>query len=249
MNKLNNKIALITGGDSGIGFATARKFLENGAQVLLTSYDEEGLEKAAMELGDGVHTFICDVRDLDQIDALKQFTEETFGGVDILFANAGIAKFAPFEEMPEELFDDTFAINVKGLYFTTQKLLPILNDQASIILMGSINAHTGMPGASVYAASKASVVCLAKNIGREVVDRGIRVNAISPGPVDTPIYHKLGFSGDEYSEFREGLEGQIPLQRFAQPEEIANSVLFFASEDSSFATGSELIVDGGMINF
>ncbi|MBN2730856.1 MAG: SDR family oxidoreductase [Balneolaceae bacterium] len=246
MKKLENKTALITGGNSGIGFTTAQTFIENGADVIITGRNSKKLEEAAKMLGDHAHFIKADSANLDDINHLAESVRHHFEAIDVLFLNAGVAKFAPITDISEELYDYNFDINVKGIFFTLQKLLPLINKNGSVIINGSVNAHMGMPGSSIYAASKAAVLSFARTISAEVNDRGIRVNAISPGPVATPIYSKMGASEEEMNEMAGAIQQQIPMGRFGNPDEIANAALFFASADSSFILGSELVVDGGM---
>jgi NAD(P)-dependent dehydrogenase (short-subunit alcohol dehydrogenase family) len=245
MGKLEGKVALITGGNSGIGRATAKEFKEQGARVVITGRDQQTLDEAAREIGGDVLAVRADTSSLAEIDKLFAAVKEKFGRVDVLFVNAGIAKFTPLEAVTEELFDAIMDINFKGAYFTIQKALPLLNDNASIILNTSINAHIGMPNSSVYAASKAALITLARTLSADLVGRGIRVNAVSPGPVVTPIFGRLGLPPDALEETANNIREQVPMKRFGRPEEIAKTVLFLASSDSSFLLGTEIIADGG----
>ncbi|WP_415327667.1 SDR family oxidoreductase [Chryseobacterium sp. MMS23-Vi53] len=244
MKNLENKVAIVTGGNSGIGLATAAELSSKGAKVIITGRDKESLAQAEADLN--VKGILADQTDLKSIDSLVEQVSSQFGKVDILFLNAGIAAFAPVDSASEEHFDSIMNVNVKGVYFTIQKLLPILNDGASIILNTSVNAHLGMPNSSVYAASKAAVLSLNKVFAVELALRKIRVNAVSPGPVETPLYGKLGLSNEEVEGFGTVLGEKILLKRFAQSSEIAKTVSFLASDDSSFITGTEIIVDGGL---
>ncbi|PYS92560.1 MAG: short-chain dehydrogenase [Acidobacteria bacterium] len=246
MGKLAGKVAVITGGNSGIGLATAKEFSEQGARVVITGRDQRTLDAAAREIGGDVLAVRSDASSLAEIDELFAAVQEKFGQIDVLFVNAGVGKFAPVEAVTEELFDGIMDINFKGAYFTIQKALPLLNDNASIILNTSINAHIGMPNSSVYAASKAALITLARTLSAELVGRGIRVNAISPGPVTTPIFGRLGLPPEELEETAKNIQAQVPMKRFGRPEEIAKTVLFLASADSSFLLGTEIIADGGM---
>lgn len=246
MGKLEGKVAVVTGGNSGIGRATAKEFKEQGARVVISGRDQQTLDEAAQEIGGDVLAVRADTSSLAEIDKLFAAVKEKFGHVDVLFVNAGIGKFAPLEAVTEELFDQIMDINFKGAYFTIQKALPLLNDNASIILNTSINAHIGMPNSSVYAASKAALITLARTLSAELVGRGIRVNAVSPGPVTTPIYGRLGLSPEVLDETAKNILAQIPMKRFGRPEEIAKTVLFLASSDSSFLLGTEIVADGGM---
>ncbi|RVT78245.1 SDR family oxidoreductase [Flavobacterium sufflavum] len=244
MNKLSNKIAIVTGGNSGIGYAAAKDFKENGAKVIITGRNEQATFKAAQELG--VTGIVSDQSDLKSIDSLVDEVKSKFGKIDIVFLNAGLAAFAPLDQASEEHYDAIMNVNVKGVYFTLQKLLPILNDGASVVLNTSINASVGMPNSSVYAASKAALLSLNRVFATELAPRKIRINAISPGPVETPLYGKLGLNQEEVDGFGKILGEKILLKRFGQAEEIAKSVTFLASSDASFITGTELIVDGGL---
>jgi NAD(P)-dependent dehydrogenase (short-subunit alcohol dehydrogenase family) len=246
MGKLEGKVAVITGGNSGIGLATAKEFKEQGARVVITGRDQQTLDEAKREIGGDVLAVRSDASSLTDIDKLFAAVKEEFGHIDVLFVNAGVGKFVPVEDVTEEMFDSIMDINFKGAYFTIQKALPFLNDNASIILNTSINAHIGMPNSSVYAASKAALITLARTLSAELVGRGIRVNAVSPGPIATPILNRLGLPPEALEETRNSLTDQIPMKRFGRPEEIAKTVLFLASTDSSFLLGTEIVADGGM---
>jgi NAD(P)-dependent dehydrogenase (short-subunit alcohol dehydrogenase family) len=244
MNNLSNKVAVVTGGNSGIGYAAAAELIAQGAKVVITGRNKESVEKAATELG--ATGIVSDQSKLDQIDQLALAVKEQFGKVDILFLNAGMAAFSPVETATEEHYDALMNLNVKGVYFTVQKFIPILNDGASIIFNTSVNAVLGVADSSVYAASKAAVLSFNKVLARELASRKIRVNAISPGPVATPLYGKLGLEQEQVDGFGTALGAKILLNRFGRPEEIANVVRFLASDDSSFITGTEITVDGGL---
>jgi NAD(P)-dependent dehydrogenase (short-subunit alcohol dehydrogenase family) len=246
MGKLEGKVAVITGGNSGIGLATAKEFKEQGAQVVITGRDQQTLDEAKREIGGDVLAVRSDTSSLTQIDKLFAAVKEKFGRIDVLFVNAGVGKFAPVEAVTEELCDSIMDINFKGAYFTIQKALPLLSDNASIILNTSINAHIGMPNSSVYAASKAALITLARTLSAELVGRGIRVNAISPGPITTPIFNRLGLPPEALEETEKSIREQVPMKRFGRPEEIAKTALFLASSDSSFLLGTEIVADGGM---
>ena len=246
MGKLEGKVAVITGGNSGIGRATAKEFKEQGARVVITGRNQQTLDEVAREIGGEVLAVRADTSSLAEIDKLFAAVKEKFGRIDVLFVNAGIGKFAPLEAVTEELFDSIMDINFKGAYFTIQKALPLLNDNASIILNTSINAHIGMPNSSVYSASKAALITLARTLSAELVGRGIRVNAVSPGPVATPILERLGLPPEALEETANNILEQVPMKRFGRPEEIAKTVLFLASSDSSFLLGTEIVADGGM---
>jgi NAD(P)-dependent dehydrogenase (short-subunit alcohol dehydrogenase family) len=244
MKNLENKVAIVTGGNSGIGYAAAADLAAKGAKVIVTGRNKESLSKAEIELN--VTGIVADQSDLKSIDNLVEEVKAKFGKVDILFLNAGVASFAPLELAPEDHYDTIMNVNTKGVYFTVQKLLPILNDGASIIFNTSINAHVGMPNSSVYAASKAAVLSFNKVFAVELAPRKIRVNAVSPGPVETPLYGKLGLQKEEVDGFGAVLGEKILLKRFAQSSEIAKTVSFLASDDSSFITGTEIVIDGGL---
>lgn len=246
MKKLEGKVAVVTGGNSGIGLATAREFQQQGAKVVITGRDQQTLDDAKRELGHDVLAVRSDTSRLADIDKLFAVVREKLGKIDVLFINAGVGKFVPLESVTEEFFDSIMDINFKGAYFTIQKALPLLNDNASIVLNASINAYLGMPNTSVYAASKAALITLARTLSAELVDRGIRVNVVSPGPVATPIFGKLGIAADALDEVVKNVQTQVPMKRFGRPEEIAKTVLFLASDDSSFLLGTEIVADGGM---
>lgn len=248
MDRLSGKRALITGGTTGIGLETARQFLREGARVMITGNNPANLETARKELGSGVTTVASNAADAGAQKALAEKARDTFGALDVLFINAGMVKMRPIEQMDEAAFDDSFGINVKGPYFLIQALLPVFANPASIVLNGSVNAHIGMPNTSVYAATKAALVSLARTLSGELIDRGIRINAVSPGPIATPLYGKLGFKENELKQVSAAIQGQVPAKRFGSPYEIASAVVFFASDESAFTIGSELLVDGGMSN-
>jgi len=246
MGKLEGKVAVITGGNSGIGLATAKEFKEQGARVVITGRDQKTLDEAKREIGGDVLAVRSETSSLTEIDKLFNVVKEKFGKIDVLFVNAGVGKFAPVEAVTEEVFDSIMNINFKGAYFTIQKALPLLNDNASIVLNASINANIGMANSSVYAASKAALITLSRTLSAELVGRGIRVNVVSPGPVTTPILGRLGLTPDVLEETMKSIEAQVPMKRFGRPEEIAKTVLFLASSDSSFLLGTEIVADGGM---
>jgi NAD(P)-dependent dehydrogenase (short-subunit alcohol dehydrogenase family) len=244
MKILANKVAVVTGGNSGIGYATAKEFADKGAQVIITGRNQESVTKAAHELG--ATGIVSDQNNLAQIDNLAAEIKAKFGKIDILFLNAGVATFSPVTTATEAHFDGVMDSNVKGVYFTVQKFIPLLNDGASIVFNTSVNAVLGMPGSSVYSASKAAIISFNRILAQELAPRGIRVNAVSPGPVVTPLYGKLGLKNEELDGMGQLLTNRILLKRFAQPEEIANVVRFLASADASFITGTEITVDGGL---
>jgi NAD(P)-dependent dehydrogenase (short-subunit alcohol dehydrogenase family) len=246
MNRLQNKIAVITGGNSGIGFETAKEFIAEGAQVIITGRNKASLDKAVQELGNKAQAVVSDVADFTALKSLGKQVAAIAPRIDIVFINAGVAKFSPIETADEAHFDEQFNINVKGSFFTIQQLLPLVNKGGSIILNTSINAHIGMANASVYSASKAAQLTFIRTLSAELLPRQIRVNAISPGPVATPLYNKLGLAQDVLEQTANGIKGQVPLGRFGTPNEIARIAVFFASDESSFVLGAELIASGGM---
>jgi NAD(P)-dependent dehydrogenase (short-subunit alcohol dehydrogenase family) len=245
MNKLEGKIALITGGNSGIGLATAKQFVNEGAHVFITGRRDPELAVAVSEIGRNVTGVRGDVSNLGDLDRLfAQITREK-GKLDIVFANAGMAKYAALGKITEELYDLTFDINVKGLLFTVQKALPLLPDGASIILNASIVASKGLSSNSVYSATKAAVRSFARTWTTDLKSRRIRVNAVSPGSTDTPGLSDLLASGEAGQERLKMISNTVPLGRLGRPDEIAKAVVFLASDDSSYITGTELFVDGG----
>lgn len=246
MGKLDGKAAVITGGSSGIGYATAQAFRDEGAQVIIAARSADALAAAERELGAGVIAVVADIR--NEADRVRLFREvgERFGRVDVLFANAGIGRFSALGETSESLFDEVMDTNFKGLFFTLQAALPLLSDGASIILNGSVNAHVGFANASVYSASKAAVHSLARTLSAELAPRGIRVNTLNIGPVETPLYGKLGLPAEAVQGFAQTVGARLPIKRFGQPGEIARAAVFLASADSTFVVGSELTTDGGL---
>lgn len=244
MSNLSGKTAVVTGGNSGIGYATAAKFKADGANVIITGRSAERVQAAAKELG--VKGIVADVADLSALDDLVGQVKSEFGQLDILFVNAGIFAPAPVGQNTEEMFDTQMGINFKGAVFTIEKLLPVLKDGASIINLSSINAYTGMPNTAIYAASKAALNAYTRTAATELAPRKIRVNSVNPGPVATPIFGKTGMPEAQSNDFAAAMQNRIPLKRFGQPEDIANLVAFLASDDASFITGSEYNIDGGM---
>jgi NAD(P)-dependent dehydrogenase (short-subunit alcohol dehydrogenase family) len=246
--KLHNKVAVITGGNSGIGLAIAREFKSNGAKVVIFGRSQRTLDQAAQTLCEDVLAVQGDVRKMQDLGHLFDETAKTFGKVDVLVANAGIAKFAPIQSMPEELFDELSDILFKGLFFTVQKALLHMRDGASIILVGSADSDKlGRSGTSIYSAAKAAVRSLARSMAVELLPRGIRVNVLSPGMTDTPIISREGGPpGMTPEQLAAVITSTIPLRRRGTPEEMAKAALFLASADSSYCLGSEIVVDGGM---
>lgn len=247
MGQLDNKIALVTGASTGIGLGIAERFVKEGATVYITGRRENELKAAAERLGDRAVPVRGDVSDLDDIDRLVAGIRDRAGRLDILVANAGGGELARLGDITEEDYDRTFAINVKGIVFTTQKALPLLDRGGSIILLASTNASKGVPAMSVYSATKAAIRSLARSWAGELAERGIRVNAVSPGPVETPGI--LSLAGDNPAARRrltESLIAQVPLGRMGRADEVAALALFLASDESSFSTGGEFFVDGGL---
>jgi NAD(P)-dependent dehydrogenase (short-subunit alcohol dehydrogenase family) len=245
MSKLKGKTAVITGGNSGIGFATAKVFLREGAKVIITGRNEKSVQDAVQELGKNAFGIVSDAGKMSDLNSLKQKVEQISPVVDILFANAGVGLFALFQHTTEEIFDSNMDINFKGAYFTIQKLLPLVADGSSIILNSTIILHSGMETTTAYAASKGAVLSFSKTLAIELAGRQIRVNSISPGPINTPIYSKMGMPEEALKEFAAGVMAKVPLKRFGESEDVANAALFLASSESSFMTGTELFVDGG----
>src|SRR5213080_968294 len=245
MGKLEGKIALITGGNGGIGLATAKQFVNEGAYVFITGRREQELAAAVKEIGRNVTGVQGDVSNLGDLDRLFAHIGREKGKLDIVFANAGVAKYAPLGAITEELYDSIFDINVKGLLFTVQKSLPLLRDGGSIILNASIVASKGLSSNSVYSATKAAVRSFARTWTTDLKDRRIRVNAVSPGPINTPGLSELLASSETGEQRKKMISTTVPLGRSGRPEEIAKRVGFLASDDASYITGVELFVDGG----
>ena len=246
MNRLEGKVAVITGGNSGIGLATARRFAEEGAHVFITGRRQNELDAAVRQIGKQATGVQGDVSNLADLDRLYATVKREKGRIDVVFANAGGGSLAPLGAISEEHFDTTFSSNVKGLLFTVQKALPLLRDGGSIILNASIAGSKGLEGFSVYSATKAAVRSFARSWTVDLKARKIRVNAISPGPIDTPGINSLGLSEQQIEEFKKNMVGSVPLGRMGDADEIAKAALFLASDDSSYVTGVELFVDGGM---
>ena len=245
MGKLDGRIALITGGNSGIGLATAKRFVNEGAYVFITGRRDTELAAAVKQVGHDVTGVQGDVSNLGDLDRLFAQIRQEKGRLDIVFANAGIAKYAPFGTITEEFYHSIFDINVKGVLFTVQKALPLMPDGASIILNASIVGSKGLPSNSVYSATKAALRSFARTWTTDLKDRRIRVNAVSPGTIDTPGLSDLLASSAAGEQRKKMISGSVPLGRFGTPDEIAKAVMFLASDDSSYVTGTELFVDGG----
>jgi len=246
LKRLENQVAVITGGNSGIGLATAKAFIEEGAKVVIFGRDQKSLDATAETLGENAIAVKGDVTSDVDLDNLYVTTTKRFGKVDIIFANAGVAEFIPLDAIPDEHIDKLFDINVKGVLKTVKCSLSSLNDNASIVLTTSgANTIAMEGGASVYSATKAAVRSFARTFSRELIDRGIRVNAVSPGPISTPIFGRMGLPEEVADNIEDQLATLVPLKRAGKPSEIADSVVFLASKESSYIVGAELVVDGG----
>ncbi len=244
--KLQNKVAVITGGNSGIGLATAKEFIEQGASVIITGRNETALKEAVTELGAKARYIVSDAGKIEHNLAIaKQMQDNGLKKIDILFYNAGVAQFAPVADMSVDMYEANTNINFRGAFFTVQNLLPLFNEGSSIILNSSILATGTMSGNSAYGASKAALLSLGKTLAVELAVKKIRVNIISPGAISTPIYNKLGMGEEELGAFAASFIPKIPMARFGEAIEIAKAATFLASTDSSYVTGAELLVDGG----
>lgn len=245
--KLEGKIGLITGGSSGIGLATAKRFVAEGAQVVITGRRKETVEAAAKEIGSAATGIQADASNLQDLDRLYAQIKNQHGRLDILFANAGIGEFATIDQITEAHFDKTFDTNVKGVVFTVQKALPLIPDGGTIVLNASIVSIKGMPAFGVYSATKAALRSFARTWTNELKTRQIRVNVVSPGPIDTPGVNGLAQTEEQAQQIKAGLVSQVPLGRMGEADEIAKVVVFLASDDASFVAGVELFADGGMV--
>ena len=245
MKRLEGKVAVVTGGNSGIGLAAAKRLREEGARVAISGRSRKTLDEAIKYIGDGTLAVQADVSKMQEIDTLFEAVAQKFGKIDILFANAGIAEFAPFESTSEQKYDEMFDINAKGAYFTVQKALPHLNDGASVILNTSVVSHQGIPNGSVYAATKAAMRSFVRSLAGELLGRKIRVNAVAPGPIATPIISRQGIPQPQLDEITKQLAESVPMKRLGTPEEVAGAVAFLASSDASYVTGVEIDVSGG----
>lgn len=244
--KLEGKVALITGGTTGIGFAAAKRFSDEGATVILTGRNPETLEAARAELGSKVQVIASDASKEEDIKALYATVAKEHGKIDVLFLNAGIARFAPWEQHSLEDFEQMFAVNVTGPWLAIKHGIPVLRDGASVIATTSVVNQMGTPGGSAYAATKAALEQLVRTAAAELSPRGIRVNAVSPGPIETPIFAKMGMPQAQLDQMAQDFQGKVALGRFGKPEEVANVALFLASDESSFVQGQEFAVDGGI---
>jgi NAD(P)-dependent dehydrogenase (short-subunit alcohol dehydrogenase family) len=246
MNKLKNKVAVITGGNAGIGFATAKEFIAQGAKVIITGRNKELIDEAVHQLGSNAIGIVSNVLKVKDIESLVAEVKELYGQINILFVNAGVFYPTPIGQITEEGFDEQIGINLKGAIFTVEKFLPILSEGASIINLSSVNAYTGMSNTAVYAASKAALNAYTRTASTELASRNIRVNSVNPGPIATGIFGKSGLTDEMIQGFAKAMQDRVPLKRFGQPEDVAKLVAFLASDDSSFITGAEYNIDGGI---
>ena len=240
--KLQDKVALITGGTTGIGLAAAKVFHAEGARVFVTGRSEAGIAEARKQLPPEVEVLPSDAADLADVQALARTLKTRAGRIDVLFVNAGIARFLPIENVTPQGFDEQFGINVRGAYFTIQQILPLMSSGGSIVLTTSVAADLGMASTSVYSATKAALSSLARTLANELAPRGIRVNEVSPGPIETPIFGKIGLTAEQV----DGMSALVPLKRLGTAEEVARAALFLASADSSFLLGAKVRIDGGL---
>jgi NAD(P)-dependent dehydrogenase (short-subunit alcohol dehydrogenase family) len=247
--RFEGQVVLVTGGNSGLGLEAARAFAAEGAEVVISGRDRAKLDAAVAEIGPKATGVVADVSSVRNIAALMGEIARSKGHIDVLFANAGIARFAPVESVSEADWEELMGTNLKGLYFTVQQALPLMRQGGAIVLNASLAASKGVPNASVYSASKAAVRSLGRSLGAELVDRGIRVNVVSPGPIDTPIFETFATGADEVAATKRQWAGDNPMKRFGKPAEVARAVLFLASAEASYITGSELAVDGGAASF
>ena len=241
----NGRVAVVTGGNSGIGLGVAKAYAREGASIVITGRDQKTLQAAAEEIGPGTLAIKSDATKISDIENAMSMIREQFGRIDALFVNAGVGKFIPIDEVTESFFDEIFNVNVKGVFFTVQKALPLMRSGSAIVLNASINGHKATPNTTVYGASKAAVISLAKNLSIELVERGIRVNSISPGPIESAILSR-DLSAEELQQTKDWIVSQVPMKRFGKPEEIAAAVLYLTSPESGFVIGADLIIDGGM---
>ena len=245
--RLADKVAFITGGNSGIGLATAILFSEQGAKVVITGRNQDSLDAAKAQIPGEVLALQANVNDLSDLSLAFDRAEQAFGKIDIVFANAGVGKFAPLEQTTEDVYDEMMETNVKGLFFTVQKALPHLSSGASVILSGSFLSQVGVPNTSVLSATKAAVSSLGKSLAAELITQGIRVNTLSPGYIATPFAARSGLPEEALNGLVESALASTPLKRFGKPEEMAQAALFLASEESSYLVGSEILADGGVV--
>jgi NAD(P)-dependent dehydrogenase (short-subunit alcohol dehydrogenase family) len=244
--KLNNKVAVITGGSSGIGLATAKLFAQQGAKVAITARNQAKLDKAVAEIGSGAIGIQGDVASLADLSRLFKTVGDKLGKIDVLIANAAVYILAPLADYTEEMFDKTIDANVKGTFFTVQKALPYLNDGASVVLLSSTVNEKGIPNHAAYAASKAAIRSFARSFSAEFLDRKIRVNTLAPGPIDTPVFESVTTNAEEARAMADAMGQFTPVKRLGTPEEAAAAALYLASDDSAFMLGAELLLDGGL---
>ncbi len=244
--KLKGKVAVITGGNSGIGLAIAKDYAAQGASVVISGRNKKTLDEAAASIGNDTLAVQGDVSNLADLDSLFQKVAERHKTIDILVANAGIAAFTPIDQVSEKAFDEISDINFKGLFFTVQKAVPLLNKGASVILVSSIANQVGMNTFSVYSATKAAVRSLSRTLSAELLPKGIRVNTLSPGPIETPLFDRMGMTKEMQTDFGKQITSKVPMGRFGSSEEMAKAATFLASSDSSYVAGAEIVADGGM---
>ncbi len=245
MEKQSNKVAVVTGGSSGIGLATTKELIAEGAKVIITGRNQIAVESTAKEIG--ATGFVSDQSNLSNIDALTTMVKTQFGKIDILVINAGVYSIVPFESVSESSYDSSMNINVKGVFFTLQKFVPLLNEGASVILISSVGAYSApAPAHSVYSATKAAINSLVRSISFELAPKRIRVNAVCPGPTETPIFGKVGLPREALQQMAGAIQNKIPVKRFGAPSDIAKLISFISSDDASFITGSEYVIDGGI---
>lgn len=249
MNTTTQRIALVTGATTGIGFAVARKLAAEGAIVIGTGVNAERIKAAQEQLGDGVRLLEADFSDAGAVKRVIDLVRREHGRLDVLVANAGIGLVAPLEQVTEADVDRLFAVNFKGTFFAVQQAAPLMDRGASIVLTTSFLNETGTPGFSVLSATKAAIRSLARTLGAELAPRGIRVNAVSPGPISTPFHGKVGLSAEQLKQAAADIEAAVPLGRFGEADEVADAVIYLAGKASSFVTGTELVVDGGLSQF
>lgn len=247
MSNLKNKTALITGGTSGIGFATAQEFISQGARVIITGRTQATLDKAVEKLGAASKGIVSDAGSMADIEQLSTKVKAIHPVIDVLFVNAGYGKFAPIDVVDAAHFDEQFNILVKGTYFTVKHILPLMQDGGAVVLNTSVVTEKGMAGASIYSAAKAAVQSFTKTLASELIGKGIRVNAVSPGPIQTAFFDKTGMTAAQIEGFGANVLGMVPMKRFGEASEVAKAVAFLASADASYMMGAELYVDGGMV--
>jgi len=244
--RFEGKVALVTGGNSGIGLATAQAFASEGARVAISGRDPETLKQAREKIGPGTLAIQADLSKLPEIERAIGEVRKQAGRIDALFVNAGVGHFAPIEQSDEAFFDKQFATNVKGAYFTIQKALPLMPKGSSIVVNASSVVNLGLPNSSVYTATKAAVASLARSLALELAPKGIRLNIVNPGPIETPIFERMGLPPEALKQMGEQIASQVPQKRFGSPEDIAQAVLYLSSEEAGFVHGASLAVDGGM---